>query len=386
MNDYSSHMSINLKKIPSPCFVLVQDLLKRNLELMKYVQQEAGVQIIVALKGFAFHSAFPLVGNYLAGGTASSLHEAKLVYKKLQSRPHTYCAAYVPSEFDEILDISSHITFNSLSQWVYWKKSALKASKKVSFGLRVNPGYSEIKTALYDPASESSRLGISRKLLGDELPKGIEGLHFHALCENDSYTLERVLNAFVERYDSLLKSCKWVNMGGGHLMTRQGYDIEHLISVLRRFKERYPNLEEVILEPGSAVGWETGFLKSTVLDIVDNGSGPTAMLDISFTCHMPDCLEMPYKPKVRGEIEHGEYVYSLGGLSCLAGDFIDGFKFEQPLKVGDTIIFEDMIHYTMVKTSTFNGINLPSIGTWTSKHKFKLHRSFDFKDYKIRLS
>ncbi|MBX7224525.1 MAG: carboxynorspermidine decarboxylase [Chitinophagales bacterium] len=379
-------MSVNLKKVPSPCFVLEEDLLKRNLELMKYVQQEAGVQIIVALKGFAFHKAFPLLGKYLAGGTASSLHEAKLVYQKLKTRPHTYCAAYVPSEFEELVDISSHLTFNSLSQWAFWKKRALKASKKVSFGLRVNPGYSEIATALYDPASESSRLGISRKLLGDVLPKGIDGLHFHALCENDSYTLERVLQSFTERYDNLLKTCKWVNMGGGHLMTKKGYDVEHLISVLKQFKEKYPNLEEVILEPGSAVGWETGFLKSTVLDIVDNGSGSTAMLDVSFTCHMPDCLEMPYKPKVRGEVDNGQYVYNMGGLSCLAGDFMEGFKFDKPLHVGDTIIFEDMIHYTMVKTSTFNGINLPSIGTWTSDNKFKLHKTFGYKDYKNRLS
>ncbi|MBK7138718.1 MAG: carboxynorspermidine decarboxylase [Bacteroidetes bacterium] len=376
---------MEFKAIASPCFVLEEQLLVRNLELMEFVQKEAGISIIVALKGFAFYDSFPLVAKYLKGGTASSLNEAKLVYKKLKSKPHTYCATYVPSEFKQLLKCSSHLTFNSLSQWNTWSKQALKSKKCKHFGLRVNPGYSEIETALYDPASEQSRLGIPRNKFGDHLPEGINGLHFHALCENNSFTLEKVLDSFSALYDPFIKQVEWVNMGGGHLMTKEGYDILHLIQVLKAFKEKYPNLKEIILEPGSAVGWQTGVLKSTVLDIVDNGGKTTAMLDVSFTCHMPDCLEMPYKPKVVGEQENGKYKYTLGGLSCLAGDFVDGFSFGKKLKIGDSIIFEDMIHYTMVKTSTFNGINLPAIGKINMNGKFKLLKEFGYKEYKSKL-
>lgn len=375
----------DLSEIPSPCFVLEEQLLVRNLELMEYVQKEAGISIIVALKGFAFYNAFPLVAKYLQGGTASSWNEAKLVFEKLKTKPHTYCATYVPSEFKKLLKISSHLTFNSIGQWNNWSELALKNGKCKKFGLRVNPGYSEIETALYDPASEQSRLGIPRNKLGKQLPKGINGLHFHALCENNSYTLEKVLASFSELYHPFIQQVDWVNMGGGHLMTREGYDIDHLIKTLKEFKAKYPNLKEIIMEPGSAVGWQTGILKSTVLDIVENGGKTTAMLDVSFTCHMPDCLEMPYKPKVIGEVENGKYKYTLGGLSCLAGDFVDGFSFDKKLKIGDELIFEDMIHYTMVKTSTFNGINLPSIGKIKMNGKFKLLKKFGYKDYKSRL-
>ena len=343
---------MEFKAIPSPCFVLEEQLLVRNLELMEFVQKEAGISIIVALKGFAFYDSFPLVAKYLKGGTASSLNEAKLVYKKLKSKPHTYCATYVPSEFKELLKCSSHLTFNSLSQWNTWSKQALKSKKCKHFGLRVNPGYSEIETALYDPASEQSRLGIPRNKFGDHLPEGINGLHFHALCENNSFTLEKVLDSFSALYDPFIKQVEWVNMGGGHLMTKEGYDILHLIQVLKAFKEKYPNLKEIILEPGSAVGWQTGVLKSTVLDIVDNGGKTTAMLDVSFTTISLDS---------------------------------DGFSFGKKLKIGDSIIFEDMIHYTMVKTSTFNGINLPAIGKIKMNGKFKLLKEFGYKEYKSKL-
>jgi len=376
----------DFSKVPSPCFVLDEALLIQNLNILKNVQKEAGVQIICALKGFAFHEVFPLVAKYLKGATSSSLHEARLVNEKMNIAPHTYCVAYVPADFEEILELSSHLTFNSLGEWNRWKSVVKRSGKKVSCGLRINPGYSEVETALYDPASSTSRLGIPREQLGDHLPEGIEGIHFHALCENDSYTLERLLVVFEEKYSSLIRQAKWVNMGGGHLITREGYDTAHLVTLLRGFRKRFPNLEAVILEPGSAVGWRTGYLLCTVLDIVNNGGLKTALLDVSFTCHMPDCLEMPYKPKILGEVEKGDYRYAMGGMSCLAGDFVDGFVFGKPLVVGQRLVFDDMIHYTMVKTSTFNGINLPSIGILQKEGSFRLLHTYGYEEYRSRLS
>lgn len=376
-------MKTDYSKVPSPAYVLEEDKLLRNLSLLKHVQDEAGIHIICALKGFSFHAVFPTLKKYLHGATASSLHEAKLVYEKMHTKAHTYCPVYVPKEFDEIQQISSHITFNSLSQYALYKDKMLP---DISYGLRVNPGYSEITHDLYNPASPNSRLGIPRNLLSDKLPDGIDGIHFHALCENTSHTLERVLEHFISLYHPLIQQARWINMGGGHLITREDYEPEHLIKVLKEFKAKYPNLQEIILEPGSAVGWQTGVLVSTVLDIVPNGDLPTAMLDVSFTCHMPDCLEMPYKPAVLNATENGAFEYNLGGMSCLAGDFIGTWKFENELKIGDRIIFNDMIHYTMVKTTTFNGINLPDIGVLNKEGRFELLQSFGYEDYKKRLS
>jgi carboxynorspermidine decarboxylase len=376
-------MSIDYTKIPSPSYVLEEEKLLKNLALLKQVQDDAGIHIICALKGFSFHAVFPTLINYLQGATASSLHEAMLVHEKMGVKAHTYCPVYLPHEFDKIQSISSHITFNSLSEYERYKGKMLPG---ISYGLRVNPGYSEIETDLYNPASPSSRLGIPRNNMSDKLPEGIEGIHFHALCENTSYTLERVLESFISLYHPLIQQAKWINMGGGHLITRKDYDPQHLVKILRQFKEHYPNIEEIILEPGSAIGWQTGVLVSTVIDIVPNGDFPTAMLDVSFTCHMPDCLEMPYKPVVLGASEDGKVEYNLGGMSCLAGDTMGTWKFNQELKVGDTIVFDDMIHYTMVKTTTFNGINLPSIGIWKTDDTFQLIQSYGYEDYKKRLS
>ena len=376
-------MKVDWSEVPSPCYVLEEEKLLRNLSLMKKVQEEAGVSIICALKGFSFYAVFPTVIQYLSGATASSLHEARLVFEKMGAKAHTYCAAYVPQDFEELQGYSSHLTFNSLSEYARWKD---RVKSDISCGLRVNPGYSEIGTELYDPCSPNSRLGIARHLLGEELPDGIEGLHFHALCENDSYTLEKVLKSFTQLYDKFLKKIKWVNFGGGHLMTRKGYDVGHLIHVLLDFKKQYPNIEQVVLEPGSAVGWQTGYLRSSVLDLVQNSQTPVAMLDVSFTCHMPDCLEMPYKPQILGAVENGAYEYYMGGLSCLAGDYMGTWFFDKPLQVGDTVIFDDMIHYTMVKTTTFNGINLPSIGIWKSDQSFELLHTYGYSDYATRLS
>lgn len=367
--------------LPSPCFVLDEKLLDANLGKLEHVRREAGISLILALKGFALHAVFGKVGDHLSGAAASSLNEARLINDKMGVKAHTYCPAYLPEEFDEIASLSCAVTFNSLSE--YARFGHRLRGTGVSAGLRVNPGYSEIATKLYDPADPASRLGIGPEALKGGLPEDIEGLHFHVLCENDSHTLEKVLASFEDKFGDIIGQCRWVNFGGGHLITRKGYDADHLIGLLKAFRERYQ--VEVILEPGAAIAWQTGYLVSRVLDIVENGGRRTAMLDVSFTCHMPDCLEMPYKPAVRGEFGTGEH-YSFGGLSCLAGDYMDGFHFREPLKPGDRIIFEDMMHYTMVKTTTFNGVNLPALAILTTSGELRLLRTFGYADYRDRLS
>lgn len=374
---------MDIKQIPSPAFVLDEQLLIDNLELMNRVQTEANVSIIVAFKGFAMWSAFPVVRKYLKGATASSLNEAKLCVEEMKSKAHTYAPAYLPNEIDEILSLSGHITFNSLSQFNLYKQKAL--DKNVSIGLRVNPEYSDIEVEMYNPCAPGSRLGILCEEL-PSLPDGVEGLHFHALCESDSYSLERVLANFEKRFGHLLPHVKWVNMGGGHLMTRKGYDVEHLISVLKSFKQRH-NVE-VILEPGSASAWDTGVLVATVLDIVNRRGTKTAILDVSFSAHMPDTLEMPYRPRIRGasDFVEGRPSYRIGGVSCLSGDYMLEYSFDHELQVGEKLILEDMIHYTMVKTTMFNGVTHPSIAIWHTDNKLEIVKQFGYEDYKSRLS
>ncbi len=377
---------IDFSKVPSPCYVMEEDLLRKNLTLIRSVKERAGVNIILAFKAFAMWKAFPIIREYIPYSTASSIYEAQLAYEEMGSKAHTYSPAYTEEDFPLILKYSSHITFNSVNQYNRFKEQVKNYSEKISCGLRINPEYSEVETDLYNPCSPQSRLGIPAANL-QELPEDIEGLHFHALCESSSYTLEKTLQAVEEKFGKFLSQIKWLNMGGGHLMTRKDYDVEHLISLLKSFKQKYPHLE-IILEPGSAFVWQTGPLISDIVDIVDNGGIKTAILNVSFTCHMPDCLEMPYKPVIRGatdEIE-GKPTYRMGGNSCLAGDFMGNWSFDKPLKIGDKIIFEDMIHYTMVKTSMFNGIPHPSIGLWTSKGEFELYRKFEYEDYKNRMS
>ena len=370
--------------IPSPCYVLEENLLIANLELLKRVQLEAGIEIICALKGFSFYHEFPLVKQYLAGATASSLHEARLAFEEMGVRPHVYSPAYLESEWEALALYAGHITFNSLNQYHQYKDRAHAAG--ISCGLRINPEYAEVETDMYNPCVAGSRLGIRRSDLGD-LPKGIEGLHSHTLCENDSFVLERTLKVIEEKFGDLLPSLKWLNLGGGHLITRADYDVAHLIGLLKVFRQKYPNLQ-IILEPGSAVGWQTGFLKSTVLDIVESAGITVAILDVSFSAHMPDTLEMPYKPRIRGansDPEIGKPTYRFGGMTCLAGDFYGDYSFEKELNIGDEIILEDMIHYTMVKTTTFNGVNLPSIGKLDKKEQFHLLKSFGYESFKDRL-
>ncbi|MBR6160549.1 MAG: carboxynorspermidine decarboxylase [Bacteroidales bacterium] len=382
---------MNYDSLPSPCYILSEEALLANLQLLNLVQQEANVSIICALKGYSFWHSFPLVKQYLAGATASSLHEARLISEEMCCDAHTYAPVYLEHEFPQLLIYSSHLTFNSLSQWDKYKETALNSPKKVSFGLRVNPEYSEIETDLYNPALPGSRLGILAEDLPETLPEGIEGLHFHVLCENDSYALEHCLEAFEKRFSNHIRQCKWVNFGGGHHITRKDYNIPHLIQLLKDFRSRYPNLEDVILEPGEAVGWQTGVLTSTVEDIVVNKGIKIAMLNISFACHMPDCLEMPYKPTVLGAHEPTEgdkFVYRLGGCSCLAGDYIGmgDFAFDEPLEVGDRIVFDDMIHYTMVKTTFFNGVSHPAIGMIHLDGDFELlAQPGDYASYKAKL-
>ncbi|MBD1909945.1 MULTISPECIES: carboxynorspermidine decarboxylase [unclassified Leptolyngbya] len=378
---------IDYSKIPSPCYVLEEAKLIRNLELIDSVQQRAGITILLALKGFAMFSAFPIVKKYLHGATASSLYEANLIREELGTSLHLYLPVYQDAEFDDLMVGASHITFNSLSQWERYKDRAI--AHRLSPGLRINPEYSPVAHDIYNPASPYSRLGIRTEVLGDKLPEGIEGLHCHNLCESDSYALENTLEQIEKLFGHHLPWIKWLNLGGGHLMTRQGYDTEHLIQVLTQFKARHPHLQ-IYLEPSSAIAWETGFLRSTVLDMIETPGPAIAMLDVSFTAHMPDCLEMPYKPRIQGarDPQDGEPAYRMGGMTCLAGDVMGmgDYHFNQPLQVGDSIIFEDMIHYTMVKTTMFNGIPHPSIGILHPDGTFTLVKKFTYQDYKNRMS
>lgn len=378
---------MNFKKITRPSFIIDESLLVKNLELMQRVQREAEVEIILALKGFSVWKMFPLVKKYLAGATASSLNEARLVKEEMGCRAHTYCVAYMPNEFDEILKCSSHLTFNSLSQFKQFKKRVGESGEKISCGIRVNPEWSPVETLLYNPAAPGSRLGEMIDNFPKTLPKEIEGLHFHTLCESTSYDLEKVLFEFEKRFGHFLKKLKWVNFGGGHLMTKKGYDVEHLIEVLKNFKSKYPHLK-VILEPGSAVAWETGVLVGHVLDIHESRGVKTLMTDVSFTAHMPDTLEMPYRPTIRGASDpiEGKPTYRIGGTSCLAGDYMLEYSFEEEVKIGQQLIFEDMIHYTIVKTTMFNGVQHPDILLWNLEKKLELVRRFGYEDYRNRMS
>jgi carboxynorspermidine decarboxylase len=384
-------MPIDFDKIPTPCFLLDERSLEINLQILNLVQREANVKILCALKGFAFWHTFPMVGCYLSGATASSLHEARLITEEMSIEAHTYCPTYEEKTFDSLLAYSQYLTFNSMGEYLRYYDRILSFGKAIRVGLRINPEYSEVATALYNPAIEGSRLGIIRSKLEDTLPAGIDGLHFHVLCENDSYALERTLQQVETKFGDLIRQAKWVNMGGGHLITQEGYNVEHLLTVLRDFRQRYPNIEEVILEPGEAIGWQTGFLVTSVQDIIECNSISIAMLNASFACHMPDCLEMPYKPAIlhsRNPQSGDKFIYRMGGNSCLAGDFMGmgDYAFDEPLEIGEKIIFEDMIHYTMVKTTFFNGVQHPHIAVWTKEDELLLLRSFGYEDYKAKLS
>jgi len=378
---------LDYSKIPSPAFVLDEKLLRKNLELIASVQNQAGIEIILAFKGFAMWSTFPLVREYLSGATASSLYEARLCYEEMKTRAHVYAPVYFENEFDELLQYTSHIVFNSFNQFSRFYPKTLQADHPISCGIRVNPGYSDVGTDLYNPSAAGSRLGVGSNEFPDELPEGIDGIHFHVLCESNSYSLEKVLQNLEARFEKHLHRVKWINMGGGHLMTRSGYDHQHLVKMLSEFRRKY-NVK-VILEPGSAIAWETGVLVSTVKDIVEHSGIKTAILDVSFTAHMPDTLEMPYRPGIAGvkdPDQNSTHLYRLGGVSCLAGDYMEAYDFGRELNPGDLVVFKDMIHYTMVKTTMFNGVNHPAIAIWTEDDKLKIVRAFHYEDFKARLS
>lgn len=378
---------INLSKIPSPCFVMEEELMRKNLQLIKSVKERAGVEIILAFKAFAAWKSFPIIREYIQHSTASSVSEAQLAFEEMGNPAHTYAPAYTDEEFPLFLKYSSHITFNSLTQFYRFYPQVAASENSIKCGLRVNPEFSVVDTDLYNPSNPGSRLGVTVAGLGDTLPEGITGLHMHNLCENNSYDLEKTLEVLEKKFGKFFNQIEWLNLGGGHLMTHKDYDVEHLIKVLKGLKERYPNLQ-IILEPGSAFVWQTGVLVATVADIVVNNGISTAMLNVSFACHMPDCLEMPYKPRIKGAYHdpvEGKPTYRMGGNSCLSGDFMGEWSFDKPLEIGDRIVFEDMNHYTTVKTTMFNGVSHPSIGIWRLNGEFELYRKFDYQDYKNRM-
>lgn len=377
---------IDYSKVPSPCYVVDEVKLRKNLELIRSVKDRAGVEIILAFKAFALWKLFGIVREYVPYSTASSLSEARLAFEEMGALAHTYSPAYTEKEFPVIAECSSHISFNSLSQFSRFYPYLQKMDRKVSCGLRINPEFSLVETDLYNPCAPGSRLGVVADLLEDGLPDGVEGLHCHTLCESSADDLELMLNAIEKGFARFLPKVKWLNLGGGHLMTREGYDVEKLISLLKNFKAKYPNLE-IILEPGSAFAWRTGELVSSVVDMVENHGVKTAILDVSFACHMPDCLEMPYKPAIVGatdEVE-GKPTYRMGGNSCLSGDFYGSWSFDKELSVGDKVVFEDMIHYTTVKTTMFNGISHPSIALWTKDGNLEMLREYGYEDYRSRM-
>ena len=370
----------------TPIYIIEESKLRRNLKLIASVAAKADIEIILAFKAFALWKTFPIFREYIHSTTASSLSEAKMAFEKFGAPAHTYSPAYTDGEFDEIVRCSSHLSFNSLSQYERFHQRA----KTVSIGLRVNPEYSEVGTLLYNPCAPGTRFGVTADKLPEQLPADIEGFHCHCHCESGADVFQRSLGHIEEKFSRWFPQLKWINFGGGHLMTRKDYDVDLLISMMQEFHRRYPWLK-VILEPGSAFAWQTGPLVSHVVDIVEDKGIKTAILDVSFTCHMPDCLEMPYQPDVRNaesvELEKATEpcTYRLGGNSCLSGDFMGSWRFEKELQVGDEVIFEDMIHYTTVKTNTFNGISHPSIGMLHEDGTMEVLRRFGYEDYLNRM-
>ena len=377
---------LDLSRVPSPCFVVDEVVVEDNLKVLARVQKESGAKVLAALKAFSMWSLGPLVGKYLSGTCASGVHEARLGREHYGGEVHTYSAAYTEKDLREVLELSDHVVFNSPAQWKRFRKICEAAPGQKHFGLRVNPEHSEGNVALYDPCAPFSRLGTPRDAIKPGDLEGLSGLHFHTLCEQDFPPLERTLKAFEEKFGALMKGMKWANFGGGHHVTRPGYQVEDLIRTLRGFAERYK--VQVYIEPGEAVAYHSGVLVAEVLDVMHNGM-PIAILDTSATCHMPDTLEMPYRAGITGAGEPGKlaHTYRLGGQSCLAGDVIGDYSFAKPLEIGQRLVFEDMAYYTMVKTTTFNGVRLASIAIWNSQtDALRVVRDFGYEDFKGRLS
>jgi carboxynorspermidine decarboxylase len=371
----------------TPCYIVDETALERNLDVLDSVQRRTGCKILMALKGFAMFGVFPLIRRRLHGVAASSLDEARLGFEEFGGEVHLFSPAYSEAEIDELIAYSDHIVFNSISQWSRFKEKVLGAGKQVRCGIRVNPEHSEVKTPIYDPCAPFSRLGVTRANFREELLEGVSGLHFHTLCELDADSLARTLPVVEEKFGAFLDRVEWVNFGGGHHITRPGYDVDLLCRLINDFRERRPNITEVYLEPGEAIALNTGVLAASVLDIVHNGMD-IAILDASAAAHMPDVLEMPYRPEIIGAGRPGEHphTYRLAGGTCLAGDVIGDYSFQEPLRAGSRLIFLDMAHYTMVKNNTFNGIRLPSIAIRDKQGGVRIVRRFGYEDYKGRLS
>jgi carboxynorspermidine decarboxylase len=371
--------------LPTPCYVLDETVLKQNLDVLDSVQERTGCKIIMALKGFAMFGAFPLIRQHLCGVAASSLHEARLGYEEFGKEVHVFAAAFKEPEFAEVLSYSSHVVFNSFSQWGRFRPQLARSKKHVSCGIRVNPEHSEVKVAIYDPCAPFSRLGVTRENFQVDQLDGISGLHFHTLCELNADALARTLPVFEDKFGTVIERMQWLNFGGGHHITRSDYDLDLLCNLISDFKKRH--LVEIYLEPGEAVVLNAGFLVTSVLDIIHNQMD-IAVLDASASAHTPDVLEMPYRPEIEGAGKGGEYpnTYRLGGLTCLAGDVFGDYSFPEPLRIGSKLVFTDMAHYTMVKNNTFNGVGLPSIAIRDAQERIRIVRQFGYEDYRNRLS
>lgn len=389
LNTKNTFVNFDVSRVPSPCFVVDEVAVERNLKILHRVQQESGAKVLAALKAFSMWSLAPLVSKYLMGTCASGWHEARLGYEEYGGEVHVFSAAYTESDLCEILQIADHVVFNSFSQWQRFQPLLIAAKQsrpQLQYGLRVNPRHSEGAVAIYDPCAPCSRLGIPLSQFGEHSLAGISGLHFHTLCEQGVEPLKRTLAAVEVQFGDILHQMQWVNFGGGHHITRPDYQVDELIELVKAFSQKYS--VQVFLEPGEAVAIDTGVLVSEVLDLTWNDIN-LAILDTSATCHMPDTMEMPYRAEILGAGLPEQYPqnYRLGGMTCLAGDVIGDYSFKQPLELGQRLMFDDMGHYTMVKTTTFNGINLPSIAIWNSKtDQLRLLKQFGYEDFKYRLS
>ena len=391
---FTDFSKLDLQRLPSPCFVVDQVAIERNLAILKHVADSSGAKVLAALKAFSMWHLGPLTAQYLNGTCASGLHEAMLGKECYQAagkdnEVHVYSAAFSKEDLAQLATFADHIVFNSLSQWQHYQEiiQAAKAERpELAFGLRINPEHSEGSVPIYDPCAPGSRLGIRISDLAGQDLSGISGLHFHTLCEQGFAELDRTLNAVEQKFGHLLSQMQWVNFGGGHHITAPGYDVEGLINRIKAFAHKYD--VQVYLEPGEAIAIGSGILSAQVLDIIES-DGQQALLDTSATCHMPDTLEMPYRPDITGSGDKDQYAYNyrLGGLTCLAGDIINDYSFEQPLEIGQRLVFEDMAHYTMVKTTTFNGTKLPALAIWNSKtDELEIIKEFGYEDFKQRLS
>lgn len=378
-------LNFDISTLPTPCYVVDEALLKKNLEILKNVQDRTGCRILLAQKAFSMYSTYPLIGNYLAGTTASGLFEARLGREEMPDREvHVYSPAYKKKEFEEIVTVADHIVFNSFAQYEKFFPEIPKSGRNIEVGIRMNPEYSEIETDIYNPCFKNSRLGTVLAEFPDKLPEGISGLHFHTMCEQGADVLERTVAAVEEKFGKYFHGLKWLNFGGGHHITRDDYDVEKLVGIIDRIQKKYG--VQVYLEPGEAVALNAGFLVTEVLDTLKNGM-ELAIVDTSAACHMPDVLEMPYRPGIIGAGQPHEkpYTYRLGGPTCLAGDIIGDYSFDKPLKIGDRLVFCDMAIYSMVKNNTFNGMPLPAIVWCSEDGKCRIVKSFGYEDFKSRL-